>query len=212
MSIPFPWSLQQQLTILPAQTSLSVTWVQFLGFGHLMLDPAGVCWQEPVPTLHFLCGDISTPCAQTPQSSFGAFPRACSGKCQLPTGLGKMGWSHSSFREQGTNSGGNFACAAIPSRPPARCPNPLRARSCWESVPGTAVSPRSPCPGASPPSNTSDLCQKSDMSKSRSEGGSVPRRGKGSRGPLRALGRALLSGTINRSRVTQIFRTCKSHS
>lgn len=74
MSIPFPWSLQQQLTILPAQTSLSVAWVQFLGFGHLMLDPAGVCWQEPVPTLHFLWRRYFCPLRSDPQSSFGAFP------------------------------------------------------------------------------------------------------------------------------------------
>lgn len=199
-----------------------------------MLDPA-VFFSFSTslfPPCIFSGGDISAPCAQTPPLSFGAVPRACRESCWLPAGLGKMGWSHSSFREQGTDSGGNLPCAAIPSRPPARCPNPSRARSCWGSVPGRAVSPCSPCPGASPLNpkspwaaevcagwgqhegsfSTSDLCQKSDMSKSRSEGGSVPRRGKGSRGPLRALGRALLSGTINRSRVTQIFRTCKSHS
>lgn len=39
-----------------------------------MLDPAGVCWQEPVPTLHFLCGDISTPCAQTLSHPLVPFP------------------------------------------------------------------------------------------------------------------------------------------
>lgn len=45
-------------------------------------------------------------------------------KLAVVAGLGKIGWSHSSFREQGTDSGGNFACAAIPSRPPACCPAP----------------------------------------------------------------------------------------
>lgn len=54
-----------------------------------MLDPAGVCWQEPVPTLHFLCGDISAPCAQTLSRPLVPFPELAVVNVSSQLALGK---------------------------------------------------------------------------------------------------------------------------
>lgn len=128
--------------------SLSFAWFPFLGFGCPMLDPAGVCWQEPVTTPPFRCGWTFLPWVP-----LVVFPGIAVGSWLARA---KRAGPSPAFREQGTDSGGNLVCAPVPSHLPTRCPKPLQniaeeqgavfGMCLWDG----SVTPRSPVPGVFP--------------------------------------------------------------